>query len=177
MMMGLANQDGGFTGTLFMPHHATENAPGFDTVKERADVERFFQDHFRDALPMVPDLVDQYLRNPQSSLVIIRCNPWQVNGKVALIGDAAHAIVPFYGEGMNAGYEDCKVLNDLLNELGDPHEQYAVDDVVQFPTPDGLGSYAGAVREVRADGAVLFDFNHPLAGQAVRFEVELIGVL
>jgi FKBP-type peptidyl-prolyl cis-trans isomerase SlpA len=69
------------------------------------------------------------------------------------------------------------VARKLLNELGDPKEQYAAGDVVQFPTPDGLGSYAGAVREVRADGAVLFDFNHPLAGQAVRFEVQLIGVL
>ena len=69
------------------------------------------------------------------------------------------------------------VARKLLNELGDPMEQYAVGDVVQFPTPDGLGSYAGAVREVRADGAVLFDFNHPLAGQPVRFEVQLIGVL
>ncbi len=69
------------------------------------------------------------------------------------------------------------VARKLLNQLGDPHEQYAVGDVVQFPTPDGLSSYAGAVREVRADGAVLFDFNHPLAGQPVRFEVQLIGVL
>jgi FKBP-type peptidyl-prolyl cis-trans isomerase SlpA len=69
------------------------------------------------------------------------------------------------------------VARKLLNELGDPKEQYVAGDVVQFPTPDGLGSYAGAVREVRADGAVLFDFNHPLAGQAVRFEVQLIGVL
>ena len=69
------------------------------------------------------------------------------------------------------------VARKLLNELGDPMEQYAVGDVVQFPTPDGLGSYAGAVREVRGDGAVLFDFNHPLAGQPVRFEVQLIGVL
>ena len=69
------------------------------------------------------------------------------------------------------------VARKLLNELGDPHEQYTVGDVVQFPTPDGLGQYAGAVREVRADGAVLFDFNHPLAGQPVRFEVQLIGVL
>ncbi len=69
------------------------------------------------------------------------------------------------------------VARKLLNELGDPAEQYAVGDVVQFPTPDGAGSYAGAVREVRADGAVLFDFNHPLAGQPVRFEVQLIGVL
>jgi FKBP-type peptidyl-prolyl cis-trans isomerase SlpA len=69
------------------------------------------------------------------------------------------------------------VARKLLNELGDPHEQYAAGDVVQFPTPDGLGSYAGSAVEVREDGAVLFDFNHPLAGQAVHFEVELIGVL
>ncbi|WP_234266692.1 FKBP-type peptidyl-prolyl cis-trans isomerase [Hydrogenophaga sp. NFH-34] len=69
------------------------------------------------------------------------------------------------------------VARKLLNQLGDPHEQYAVGDVVQFPTPGGLGTYAGAVREVRADGAVLFDFNHPLAGQPVRFELQLIGVL
>jgi FKBP-type peptidyl-prolyl cis-trans isomerase SlpA len=69
------------------------------------------------------------------------------------------------------------VARRLLNELGDPHEQYVAGDVVQFPTPDGLGSYAGAVREVREDGAVLFDFNHPLAGQPVKFEVQIIGVL
>ncbi|MFN3494675.1 MAG: peptidylprolyl isomerase [Hydrogenophaga sp.] len=69
------------------------------------------------------------------------------------------------------------VARKLLNELGDPNEQYVPGDVVQFPTPDGLGSYAGAAVEVREDGAVLFDFNHPLAGRAVRFEVQLIGVL
>ncbi len=69
------------------------------------------------------------------------------------------------------------VARKLLSELGDPHAQYAVGDVVQFPTPDGLGSYAGSAVEVREDGAVLFDFNHPLAGQPVTFEVQLIGVL
>ena len=69
------------------------------------------------------------------------------------------------------------VAKKLLNELGDPDEKYAVGDVVQFPTPDGLGSYAGVVLQVREDGAVRFDFNHPLAGQPVTFEVELIGVL
>ncbi len=69
------------------------------------------------------------------------------------------------------------VARKLMNELGDPHEKYAPGDVVQFPTPDGLGSYAGAVLQVREDGAVLFDFNHPLAGQAVTFEVQIIGVL
>lgn len=69
------------------------------------------------------------------------------------------------------------VARKLLNDFGDPDEQYQVGDVVQFPTPDGQGSYAGAVLQVREDGAVLFDFNHPLAGQPVKFEVQLIGVL
>jgi FKBP-type peptidyl-prolyl cis-trans isomerase SlpA len=69
------------------------------------------------------------------------------------------------------------VARKLLNEVGDAAEQYHVGDVVQFPTPDGLGTYAGAVQQVRDDGAVLFDFNHPLAGQPVSFEVQVIGVL
>ncbi len=69
------------------------------------------------------------------------------------------------------------VARKLLNELGDPMEKYAAGDVVQFPTPDGMGQYAGAVVQVGPDGAVQFDFNHPLAGQAVVFEVQLIGVL
>ena len=69
------------------------------------------------------------------------------------------------------------VARKLLNELGDPMEKYAAGDVVQFPTPDGLGSYAGTVLDIGDDGAVLFDFNHPLAGQSVTFEVQLIGVL
>ena len=69
------------------------------------------------------------------------------------------------------------VARKLLNELGDPMEKYAAGDVVQFPTPDGLGAYAGTVLQVNSEGAVLFDFNHPLAGQPVTFEVELIGVI
>jgi FKBP-type peptidyl-prolyl cis-trans isomerase SlpA len=69
------------------------------------------------------------------------------------------------------------VARKLLNQLGDPLEQYSLGDVVQFPTPDGRGSYAGTALQVREDGAVQFDFNHPLAGQPVRFEVQIIGVL
>lgn len=69
------------------------------------------------------------------------------------------------------------VARKLLDQLGDRSEQYVTGDVVQFPTPDGLGSYAGTVLEVNADGAVRFDFNHPLAGQPVVFEVQVIGVL
>lgn len=69
------------------------------------------------------------------------------------------------------------VARKLLNELGDPMEKYTLGDVVQFPTPDGLGAYAGTVLQVSADGAVQFDFNHPLAGQPVTLEVQIIGVL
>jgi kynurenine 3-monooxygenase len=119
MLMGLANKDGGFTGTLFMPNTATEHAPGFDKVKEEKDAKAFFESWFPDAVKLIPNIVQQYLRNPQSALAIIRCNPWIHKDKVALVGDAAHAIVPFYGEGMNAGYEDCKVLNDILDKYGD----------------------------------------------------------
>lgn len=137
MMMGLANQDGGFTGTLFMPNTHTDHAPGFDAVKTEEQAKKFFAEHFADALPIVPDIVDQYMRNPQSSLAIIRCNPWTVNGKVALIGDAAHAIVPFYGEGMNAGYEDCKVLNDLLNEHGDDNWGHVLNAYGKARKPNG----------------------------------------
>lgn len=137
MMMGLANQDGGFTGTLFMPHNATKDSPGFDTVRTEAEVTAFFKEHFADAMPIVPDLVEQYLRNPQSNLVIVRCDPWTYKDKVALIGDAAHAIVPFYGEGMNAGYEDCKVLNDLLNEHGDDNWATVLDAYGKQRKPNG----------------------------------------
>jgi kynurenine 3-monooxygenase len=137
MMMGLANQDGGFTGTLFMPHSATADSPGFDTVKSEGEVRKFFEDHFADAIPMVPDLVEQYMRNPQSNLAIIRCGPWTYKDKVVLIGDAAHAIVPFYGEGMNAGYEDCKVLNDLLDQHGDDNWATVLDAYGKERKPNG----------------------------------------
>jgi kynurenine 3-monooxygenase len=134
MMMGLANQDGGFTGTLFMPH---EGEFSFDNIKDEQDLMFYFEAHFKDAIPMLPDLAEQYFRNPQSNLAIIRCGPWTHKDKVALIGDAAHAIVPFYGEGMNAGYEDCKVLNDLLNEHGDDNWGMVLDAYNKARKPNG----------------------------------------
>ena len=134
MMMGLANTDGGFTGTLFMPH---EGEYSFDTITDEQDLKRFFEAHFRDAIPMLPDLAEQYFRNPQSNLAIIRCAPWTHKDKVALVGDSAHAIVPFYGEGMNSGYEDCKVLNDLLNEHGDDDWGTVLDAYGKARKPNG----------------------------------------
>ncbi|MBK9177234.1 MAG: FAD-dependent monooxygenase [Flavobacteriales bacterium] len=119
---------------LFMPH---EGEYCFGQIKDEHDLLRFFEEHFRDAIPMLPDLAEQYFRNPQSNLAIIRCGPWNHKDKVALIGDAAHAIVPFYGEGMNAGYEDCKVLNELLNQHGDDNWGVVLDAYNRARKPNG----------------------------------------
>lgn len=137
MMMGLANQDGTFTGTLFLPNSHTEEYPGFDTVRTEAEATAFFSEYFADVLPLVPDLLEQYLHNPQSTLTVIRCDPWQVNGTAALVGDAAHAVVPFYGEGMNAGYEDCRVLNELLDEFGDDNWREVLERYATSRKPQG----------------------------------------
>lgn len=115
MMIALPNPDGSFTCTLFFPF---DGNPSFDMLKTNADVEKFFEETFPDAKRLMPSLLEDFNTNPTSSLVTIKCYPW-VRNKTLLIGDAAHGIVPFYGQGMNAGFEDCRVLNDLLNQHGD----------------------------------------------------------
>ncbi|TXH29493.1 MAG: FAD-dependent monooxygenase [Cyclobacteriaceae bacterium] len=115
MMIALPNPDGSFTCTLFFPF---DGNPSFDMLKTNANVERFFEETFPDAKRLMPTLLEDFNTNPTSSLVTIKCYPW-VRNKTLLIGDAAHGIVPFYGQGMNAGFEDCRVLNDLLNKHGD----------------------------------------------------------
>lgn len=115
MMIALPNPDGSFTCTLFFPF---DGNPSFGMLKTNADVEKFFEETFPDAKRLMPTLLEDFNTNPTSSLVTIKCYPW-VRNKTLLIGDAAHGIVPFYGQGMNAGFEDCRVLNDLLNKHGD----------------------------------------------------------
>jgi kynurenine 3-monooxygenase len=115
MMIALPNPDGSFTCTLFFPF---EGNPSFDSLKTKQDVEKFFDETFPDAKRLIPDLLHDFDLNPTSSLVTIKCYPW-VRNKTLLIGDAAHGIVPFYGQGMNAGFEDCRILNDLLNQHQD----------------------------------------------------------
>ena len=111
MMIALPNPDGSFTCTLFFPFEGT---PSFNTIKTKQDVENFFSETFPDAQHLMPELLEDFATNPTSSLVTIKCYPW-VRNKTLLIGDAAHGIVPFYGQGMNAGFEDCRILNELLN--------------------------------------------------------------
>jgi len=116
MMIALPNADRSFTCTLFWPF---QGPTGFEAVANRRDVLPFFERHFPDAIPLMPTLVDDFLTNPVGSLVTIRCRPWNHVGKVLLIGDAAHAIVPFYGQGINAGFEDCRILDRILDEHAD----------------------------------------------------------
>ena len=113
MLIALANEDGSFTCTLFMPHEGDANA--FDKLKSKADVDQFFKTTFPDFYDMMPNVAEAWEDHPLSSLAIVRCYPWTA-GKVALMGDAAHATVPFYGQGMNAGFEDCTVLSDLMKK-------------------------------------------------------------
>lgn len=116
MMIALPNVDGSFTCTLFFPHEGPES---FAALKTRDDVKRFFDRVFPDAVPLMPTLLDDFETNPIGAMATIRCAPWSHAGKVALLGDAAHAVVPFYGQGANASFEDCVALHTALKRHGD----------------------------------------------------------
>jgi kynurenine 3-monooxygenase len=111
MMIALPNPDGSFTCTLFWEFKGPRS---FETTKSDDEVRRFFDEEFPDAVPLMPGLLEDFRENPTGSLVTIRCAPWFYKDKVALVGDAAHAVVPFYGQGMNAAFEDCVVLDECL---------------------------------------------------------------
>jgi len=113
MMIALPNPDGNFTCTLFIPF---EGEKSFDKLKTEEQIKRFFHEEFPDAVPLMPTYLEDFKNNPVSSLVTVKCFPWTFDDKIALIGDAAHAIVPFYGQGMNCGFEDCVVLADLIEK-------------------------------------------------------------
>ncbi len=120
MMIALPNPDGSFTCTLFWEF---EGPRSFATTKTDDGVRRFFDEEFPDAVPLMPTLLEDFRQNPTGSLVTIRCAPWYYKDKVALVGDAAHAVVPFYGQGMNAAFEDCVVLDECLEEFPENRER------------------------------------------------------
>jgi len=115
-MIALPNVDGSFTCTLFIPFEGEHSLANLKTPEA---VKAFFLEHFPDAVPMMPELVDDFFANPDASLIMTKCYPWHYKNSICLMGDAAHAIVPFYGQGMNAGFEDCTYLNELLNQYAD----------------------------------------------------------
>jgi kynurenine 3-monooxygenase len=120
MMIALPNPDCSFTCTLFWEF---EGPRSFATTKTDEDVRRFFENEFPDAVPLMPTLLEDFRQNPAGSLVTIRCAPWYYHDKVCLVGDAAHAVVPFYGQGMNAAFEDCVVLDECLEQFPDNRQR------------------------------------------------------
>jgi len=120
MMIALPNPDGSFTCTLFWEFKGPRS---FETTTTDDQVRRFFDEEFPDAVPLMPSLLEDFRENPTGSLVTIRCAPWFYKDKIALVGDAAHAVVPFYGQGMNAAFEDCVVLDECLAEFPNGRER------------------------------------------------------
>jgi kynurenine 3-monooxygenase len=116
MLIALPNTDGSFTATLFLARHG---AASFAGLTSAAAVSAFFAREFPDVVPYMPDLVSEFASHPQGRLGTVHATPWHLGGKVLLLGDAAHAIVPFHGQGMNAAFEDCAVLDALLAAGGD----------------------------------------------------------
>jgi kynurenine 3-monooxygenase len=116
MLIALPNTDGSFTATLFLPRTGRAS---FDALTTPARIEEFFAREFPDAARLMPDLVAEFTGHPRGLLGTVHTAPWHVAGRVLLLGDAAHAIVPFHGQGMNAAFEDCLVLDDLVGEHDD----------------------------------------------------------
>lgn len=140
MLIALPNPDGTFTCTLFFPN---EGETSFETVNTVEKARGFFKEHFADALDLMADFDEEWENNPTSSLVIIRCFPWSKNGKVALMGDASHAIVPFYGQGMNSGFEDCTVLDEIIGQHGDDWNTILKEfEVQRKPDADAIADLA-----------------------------------
>lgn len=133
MMIALPNMDGNFTCTLFLPY---EGEHSFARLKTKEDVRKFFETEFPDAVALMPTLTEDFFANPTGSLVTVKCFPWTFDERIALIGDAAHAIVPFFGQGMNCGFEDCVVLNDLMQKHKEDWPK-VMHEYQQLRKPDG----------------------------------------
>ncbi len=115
MLIALPNPDKSFTCTLFLPFEGSKVC--FEKINDEQDLESVFRNYFDDAYQLMPDLKSEFFRNPTSALINVECYPW-VKGRSILLGDASHAMVPFYGQGMNCGFEDCSILNGLIDKLG-----------------------------------------------------------
>jgi kynurenine 3-monooxygenase len=118
MLIALPNTNGSFTATLFLPQRGS---PSFAALNDAQSVERFFREAFPDVVALIPDLPRQFDAHPMGNMATVHASPWSIADQVLLLGDAAHAIVPFHGQGMNAAFEDCAVLDSML----DHHDDWA----------------------------------------------------
>ncbi|MCU0328616.1 MAG: FAD-dependent monooxygenase [Chitinophagales bacterium] len=138
MLIALPNLDGSFTCTLFVPYEG-ENA--FDDLTNQDEVKAYFETYFSDVIPLMPNLVEDFFRNPTASLVVTKSNPWQVQNFL-LMGDAAHAVVPFFGQGMNCGFEDVRIFDDMLDEVNDFDKVFAAFTSVRKENADAIAQMA-----------------------------------
>jgi len=140
MMIALPNMDGSFTCTLFFPF---EGSPSFGSIRTEQDVLDFFNSTFADAVDLMPNLVADYFENPTSPLVTVKCAPWNYEDKIILMGDASHAIVPFYGQGMNSGFEDCSAFEEMSADFnGDWTKLFADFARERKPNGDAIADLA-----------------------------------
>lgn len=117
MLIALPNFDGSYTCTLFLPHER------FTDLTAPALVTDFFKKYFADAVPLIENLTENFFANPTGHMVTIRTSPWNYKNEILLLGDAAHAIVPFFGQGMNCGFEDCTILDEMIERSGKPVQE------------------------------------------------------
>jgi kynurenine 3-monooxygenase len=140
MLIALPNLDGSFTLTLFFPRTGPLSFESLNTIDK---AEAFFKETFPDALDLMPHFREEYAANPASAMVIVRCYPWTWGEKVMLIGDSAHAIVPFYGQGMNCGFEDCSVFFELMDaHSGDWSDLLRAYERSRKPNGDAIAELA-----------------------------------
>ena len=141
MCIALPNTEGSFTVTLFLPAHGAH--PSFDTLSDAGKARAFFEDDFPDLLPLIPDFANDYDGHPVGTLSTLYLQRWHLDGRALLVGDAAHAIVPFHGQGMNCGFEDTVVLASLLaespNDTGDVFAQF---QRIRQPNSDAIAAMA-----------------------------------
>lgn len=133
MLIALPNPGGDFTATLFLPNEGPES---FASLDDESSVREFFERHFPDTPALIPDLAEQFAANPVGILGTVRCEPWNLGGDLLLVGDAAHAIVPFHGQGMNAGFEDCAEFCRLLDERGCDDREQLFGEFSRLRRPD-----------------------------------------
>lgn len=141
MMMALANLDGSFTATIYLPK--TGSPVAFDRLKTANDVARLRDIEFPGADALMPDFVEEFMANPQGHLGTVHVSRWVHGDSIALMGDAAHAIVPFFGQGMNAGFEDCTRMLECLDRAGDDWGRVLADyERTQKPNADAIAAMA-----------------------------------
>lgn len=140
MVIALPNEDHSFTVTLFMPN---EGEISFDSVNTPEKVTAFFEQFFGNALPLLPDLETDYFDNPTGRLATVKCSPWHYRDKGLIIGDAAHAIVPFHGQGMNCGFEDAISVIETIDQLsGDWEAIFKKIDIARKANGDAIADMA-----------------------------------